>query len=74
MTIALTVVLNIAAVAGLLVLLTATMRLPYHLRSTPGAGRVDPRAMDRIEARPQAQPAGQRFSERHEVPEPIYSQ
>jgi hypothetical protein len=74
MTIALTVVLNIAAVAGLLALLTATMRLPYHFPSAPRAGRVDARAKDRVESRPQAQPAGQRSSERHELPEPIYSQ
>jgi hypothetical protein len=72
MTIALTVVLNVAAVAALLVLLTATMRLPYHLPSTPRADRVDRRAKDRAQHRPHARPAG--HSDRHDVPEPIYSQ
>ena len=74
MTIALTVVLNIAAVAGLLVLLTATLRLPYYLPSTPRADRVDGRVTDRAEHRSHARPAGQRTSERHDVPEVIYSQ
>ncbi len=73
MTIALTVVLNVAAVAAL-VLLTATMRLPYHLPSIPRGGRVDGRAKDRVQPRPQARPVGQRSSDRHDVPEPIYSQ
>jgi hypothetical protein len=74
MTIALTVVLNIAAVAALLVLLTATMRLPYHLPRAPRADRVDGRAKDRAQSRSHARPAGRRTSERQDVPEPIYSQ
>jgi hypothetical protein len=74
MSIALTVLLNIAAVAALLVLLTATMRLPYHLSSTPRGGRAEGRAKDRVQRRPQARPAGQRTSDRHDLPEPIYSQ
>jgi hypothetical protein len=74
MTIALTVVLNIAAVAGLLVLLTATLRLPYYLPSTPRADRVDARTKDRAQQWSHARPAGRRTSERQDVPEPIYSQ
>jgi hypothetical protein len=72
MTIALTVVLNIAAVAALLVLLTATMRLPYHFPRPPRANQVDGRAKDRVQHRPHARPAG--HSDRYDVPEPIYSQ
>jgi hypothetical protein len=74
MTIALTVVLNIAAVAGLLVLLTATLRLPYYLPSTPRADLIDGRTKDRAQQRSNARPAGRRTSERHDVPEVIYSQ
>jgi hypothetical protein len=74
MTLALTVVLNIAAVAGLLVLLTATLRLPYSLPSTPRGDRVDGRAKDRAQHRSYARPAGRRTAERQDVPEPIYSQ
>jgi hypothetical protein len=74
MTIALTVVLNIAAVAALLVLLTTTMRLPYFLPSTPRADRVDGRAKDRVQPRQQPRPTGQRSPDRRDVPEPIYSQ
>jgi hypothetical protein len=72
MSIALTVLLNISAVAALLGLLTATMRLPYRFPSTSHA--VDTRAKDRVKRRPQARATGQRSSERHDVPEPIYSQ
>ena len=74
MTIALTVILNVAAVAALLVLLTATLRLPYYLPSTPRGDRVDGRAKDRAQRRSHARPAGRRTSERQDVPEPIYSQ
>jgi hypothetical protein len=74
MTIALTVILNVAAVAALLVLLTATLRLPYYLPSTPRGERIDGRAKDRAQRRSYARPAGRRTSERQDVPEPIYSQ
>ena len=74
MSIALTVLLNISAVAALLGLLTATMRLPYRFPSTSHAGRVDTRAKDRVKRPPQARATSQRSSERHDVPEPIYSQ
>ena len=74
MTLALTVVLNIAAVAALLVLLTATLRLPYYLPSTPRGDRVDGRVKDRAQRSSHARPAGRRVSEQQDVPEPIYSQ
>jgi len=69
MTIAFILILNVAAVAALLVLLTATMRLPYHLPlpRTPPVGRVDARANDHLPRRPQARPAGQRSSDRRDV-------
>ena len=38
MSIATAVILNVAAVVGLLALLAATMRLPYHMPTTPRAG------------------------------------
>jgi hypothetical protein len=74
MTIALTVVLNVAAVAALLPLLTATMRLPYYLPSTPRADRVDGRTKHRVQARPHTAHSGQRSPDRRNMPEPSYSQ
>ncbi len=38
MSIATAVILNVVAVVGLLALLAATMRLPYHLPTTPRSG------------------------------------
>lgn len=74
MTSALAVVLNVAAVAGLLVLLTLTMRLPYHFPIAPRAARANTRAEDGVQPSPQARPAGRRSSDRRDVPEPTYSQ
>ena len=42
MSIATAVILNVVAVVGLLVLLAATMRLPYHLPTTPRSGDSEP--------------------------------
>ena len=52
MSIATAVILNVAAVVGLLVLLAATMRLPYHLPTTPRSGEASQRVRAAAGRRP----------------------
>ena len=70
MSIATAVILNVAAVVGLLALLAATMRLPYHMPTAPRAGAAR-RPEDR--RRRAAAPAASRTRGERGVPEPSYS-
>jgi hypothetical protein len=68
--IATAVMLNVVAVVGLLALLAATMRLPYHLPTSPRAsadGRTESRR------RRKAAPAASRTRREPGAPEPVYS-
>ena len=69
MTMATILILNGVAVVGLLALLAATMRLPYHLPTSPGSGA------ERRDTHPHRQTStaseGSRRGRR--APEPAYS-
>ena len=69
MSIATAVILNVAAVVGLLVLLAATMRLPYHLSITPRSGEAEPEGARR---RRKTAPASRPSRRRGRSPEPAY--
>ena len=69
MSIATAVILNVAAIVGLLALLAATMRLPYHLPITPRSGEAEPEGADR---RRKTAPASQPSRRRGRRPEPVY--
>jgi hypothetical protein len=68
--IATALILNVAAVIGLLALLAATMRLPYRMPASPRAG-ADGRAESR--RRRKAGPAASRTRRERGAPEPVYS-
>jgi hypothetical protein len=68
--IATAVILNVAAVVGLLALLAATMRLPYHMPTTPLAGAAGRREGRRRRA---TVPAASRTRGERGAPEPSYS-
>ncbi len=70
MSIATAVILNVAAVIGLLGLLAATMRLPYYMPTTPRAG-TDQTAESR--RRRKAAPEASRTRRKRAAPEPVYS-
>ncbi|HMA27133.1 MAG TPA: hypothetical protein VKO62_05810 [Solirubrobacterales bacterium] len=63
-------ILNAVAVTGLLALLAATMRLPYHLPTSPGAGAARRQAGNR---RRKTSPASRRSRQGRGAPEPVYS-
>ena len=69
MSVATAVILNVVAVVGLLGLLAVTLRLPFHLPSTP-RGETTARAKRR---RRQAAPATSRARHERGAPEPVYS-
>ncbi len=69
MSIATAVILNVAAIVGLLVLLAATMRLPYHLPMAPRSGAVAPEGKRR---RRKTAPASRPSRRRGRPPEPVY--
>lgn len=69
MSIATAVIMNVAAIVGLLVLLAATMRLPYHLPMTPRSG--DP-APDGTRRRRKTAPSLRPSRRTRRAPEPIY--
>ena len=69
MSIATAVILNVVAVVGLLALLAATMRLPYHLPTSPRAADDEPECRRRRKAAPEASPSRRRGR----APEPVYS-
>ncbi|MGZ6265355.1 MAG: hypothetical protein ACXWN4_00425 [Candidatus Limnocylindrales bacterium] len=69
MSIATAVILNLVAVVGLLALLAATMRLPYHLPKSPRAA-ADGRTSRR---RRKAAPEASRTRRERGAPEPVYS-
>ncbi len=69
MSIATAVILNVAAIVGLLGLLAATMRLPYHLPMAPGSGTVAP---DGTRRRRKTAPASRPSTRRDLPPEPVY--
>lgn len=70
MTMATILALNVAAIAGLLALLAATMRLPYHLPSFPRSGST----ASRVGRRPRkASPASRPSRRAGGAPEPVYS-
>ena len=69
MSIATAVILNVAAIVGLLALLAATMRLPYHLPITPRSGEAEPEVLAAAGRRPRrAGPRGDAVA----APEPVY--
>ncbi len=69
MSIATAVILNVVAVAGLLAVLAATMRLPYHLPITPRSGDSEPEgARRRRKTAPESRPSRRRGR----PPEPVY--
>ena len=70
MTIATALILNVVAVVGLLVLLAATMRLPYHMATAPrsGAGAQESRRRGRKTTR-----ASRRSKQGRGVAEPVYT-
>lgn len=70
MSIATAVILNLAAVIGLLALLAATMRLPYHIPRRPRTS-ADGRTVNR--RRPRTAPATSRTRRERGAPEPVYS-
>jgi hypothetical protein len=63
-------VLNGVAVVGLLALLAATMRLPYHLPTTPRSGVAGREDRHR---RRETSPASRRSRQEPAAPEPVYS-
>ena len=69
MSIATAVILNVVAVVGLLGLLAATMRLPYHLPTTPRSGDSEPEGARR---RRKTAPASRPSRRRGRAPEPVY--
>jgi hypothetical protein len=69
-TMATILVLNGAAVAGLLALLAATMRLPYHLPTSPRSRAAG--GQDRHRRR-ETSPASRRSGQERGAPEPVYS-
>ncbi len=70
MSIATALILNVVAVVGLLALLAATMRLPYHLPTSPRAS-ADARTQSR--RRRKAAPEASRTPRERGAPEPVYS-
>jgi hypothetical protein len=68
--IATAVILNVAAIVGLLVLLAATMRLPYHLPITPRSG--DAVADGKRRRRRKTAPASRPARRERRAPEPVY--
>lgn len=70
MSIATALFLNAGAVVALLGLLTATMRLPYHMRTTPRDGVATRSERAR---RTHAVPAGSRARPERGAPEPVFS-
>jgi hypothetical protein len=66
--IATAVILNVAAVIGLLTLLAATMRLPYHMPATARA-----RGDEESRGRRRGAPAASRRRRERGAPEPVYS-
>ena len=70
MTIATALILNGVAVVGLLALLAATMRLPYHLPTSPRSA-VERRPTQR---RRRTSPASERSHRGPGAPEPAYSE
>lgn len=71
MTIALILALNVAAVTGLLAVLTAAMRLPYKLPTSPRAGAT--RQQEGRRRRRKTSPASRPSREGHRTPEPVFS-
>jgi uncharacterized MAPEG superfamily protein len=67
--IATAVILNVAAIVGLLALLAATMRLPYHLPITPRSGEAE---TDGARRRRKTAPASRPSRRRGRPPEPVY--
>jgi hypothetical protein len=67
--IATAVIMNVAAIVGLLVLLAATMRLPYHLPMAPRSGEREP---DRARRRRKTAPASRPSGRRGRAPQPVY--
>jgi hypothetical protein len=69
-TMATILILNGVAVVGLLALLAATMRLPYHLPTSPGSGaeRRDPHPRRRTSTASEGSRRGRG------APEPAYSE
>jgi len=63
-------ILNGVAAAGLLALLAAAMRLPYHLPTTPQSGTAGQK--DRHPSR-DTSPASRRSRQERGRPEPVYS-
>lgn len=70
MTMATVLILNGVAVVSLLALLAATMRLPYHLPTSPGSGA---KRRDRHRRR-QASTASEGSRRGRGAPEPAYSE
>ena len=70
MTMATILILNLVAVVGLLALLAATMRLPYHLATSPGSGAVERQRRRRR----QTSTASEGTRRRRGAPEPAYSE
>ena len=69
MSIATALIMNVVAVVGLLGLLAATMRLPYHLPTTPRSGDSEPEAAGRSR---KTAPASRPSRRRGRPPEPVY--
>jgi hypothetical protein len=69
-TMATTLVLNGVAVVGLLALLAGTMRLPYHLPTSPRSGVAG--RDDRLRRR-ETSPESRRSRQEPGAPEPVYS-
>ncbi len=69
MSIATAVILNVAAIVGLLALLAATMRLPYHLPTTPRSVEAEPEGARR---RRKTAPASRPSRRRGRPAEPVY--
>ncbi len=69
MSIATALILNVVAVIGLLGLLAATMRLPYHLPTTPRSGDSEPQG---ARSSRKTAPASRPSRRRGRPPEPVY--
>ena len=69
MSIATALIMNVVAVVGLLGLLAATMRLPYHLPTTPRSGDSEPEGARRSR---ETAPASRPSRRRGRPPEPVY--
>ncbi len=69
MSIATALIMNVVAVVGLLGLLAATMRLPYHLPTTPRSGDSEPEGARRSR---KTAPASRPSRRRGRPPEPVY--